>query len=152
MEMLASLRWRLTFLLTWSRSSTSTTAAAISHHPSLLDSSSTHSSSMPPPPPTSATAIVASHHPSLPNLIVDALLVYATSSSHPDHMADTDLRAAIAPCNLLIFDLGHESPLWLTLNDGGLTIFFDYSDLHASHFEKTTARSAETKSAEGLKR
>ncbi|XP_010928364.1 protein IRX15-LIKE [Elaeis guineensis] len=117
-----------------------TFASLLSLHPF----SSTTTTTIPPPnlsSSTSAPAAAASRHPSLPAPIFDALLFYATSSSTPGRMADTDVRAAAAvlrsraPCNLLVFGLGHESPLWLALNHGGHTVFVDHSDLRASRFE-----------------
>ncbi|KAG1363945.1 protein IRX15-LIKE [Cocos nucifera] len=115
-----------------------TFASLLSLHPF---SSSTTTTSPPNLSSSASAAAAASHHPSLPDPLFDALLFYATSSSTPGRMADTDLRAAAAvlrrraPCNLLVFGLGHESPLWLALNHGGLTVFLDHSDLRASRFE-----------------
>ncbi|XP_008799899.2 protein IRX15-LIKE-like [Phoenix dactylifera] len=108
---------------------------------SLFSFSSTTTTTTLPPKLSSSASAAISHHPALPAPIFDALLFYATSSSAPGRMADPDLRAAAdvlrrrAPCNLLVFGLGHESPLWLALNHGGHTVFLDHSDLHASRFE-----------------
>jgi glucuronoxylan 4-O-methyltransferase len=39
-----------------------------------------------------------------------------------------DTVAARAPCNLLIFGVGRDSPLWMTANEGGKTVFLENKD------------------------
>ncbi|ONM12932.1 Protein IRX15-LIKE [Zea mays] len=55
----------------------------------------------------------------LPVPVFEALVHFASISNATHRMSDTDIRAmssvlrARAPCNLLVFGLGAESPLWL---------------------------------------
>ncbi|XP_074580663.1 protein IRX15-LIKE-like [Curcuma longa] len=70
----------------------------------------------------------------LPAAVFDALVDYAAGSTSPGKMNEEDLRAVAgvlrrrAPCNLLVFGIGHETPLWRALNYGGRTVFVDESE------------------------
>lgn len=66
----------------------------------------------------------------LPYPVAMALLHYATTSITPQQTrAEITVTLNIlnrrAPCNFLVFGLGHDSPLWHTLNYGGLTVFLE---------------------------
>ncbi|CAL5025078.1 unnamed protein product [Urochloa decumbens] len=77
----------------------------------------------------------------LPLPVFDALVHYASISNATHRMSDTDIRAisavlrARAPCNLLIFGLGAESPLWLALNHGGRTVFLEENEFYVKYLE-----------------
>ncbi|KAG6473171.1 protein IRX15-LIKE-like [Zingiber officinale] len=70
----------------------------------------------------------------LPAAVFDALVDYAAGSTSTGMMNEEDLRAVAsvlrrrAPCNLLVFGIGHETPLWRALNHGGRTVFVDESE------------------------
>jgi glucuronoxylan 4-O-methyltransferase len=66
----------------------------------------------------------------VPAAVAAALVHYATSSETPGQTraeAATAARALArrAPCNLLVFGLGADAPLWAGLNHGGRTLFLD---------------------------
>ncbi|URE32556.1 plant-specific domain TIGR01627 family protein [Musa troglodytarum] len=95
------------------------------------------------PSASSSTAAVASARsasygkPSpLPAPVFDALVNYAASSNSTGKMREEDLRAVAgvlrrrAPCNLLVFGIGHETPLWRALNHGGRTVFLDENEYY----------------------
>lgn len=44
------------------------------------------------------------------------------------------------PCNFLVFGMGHDSPLWLQLNEGGRTVFLED---HGEWYGKITAECPE---------
>ncbi|KAF8660236.1 hypothetical protein HU200_057802 [Digitaria exilis] len=77
----------------------------------------------------------------LPLPVFDALVHYASISNATHSMSDTDIRAiaavvrARAPCNLLVFGLGPESPLWLALNHGGRTVFLEENEFYVKYLE-----------------
>ncbi|XP_010909183.1 protein IRX15-LIKE [Elaeis guineensis] len=77
----------------------------------------------------------------LPDPVFDALVNYAAASNSSGKMGDADLRtiAAVlrrrAPCNFLVFGLGHETPLWRALNHGGRTVFLDENEYYIAHLE-----------------
>ncbi|TKW06962.1 hypothetical protein SEVIR_7G275300v4 [Setaria viridis] len=77
----------------------------------------------------------------LPLPVFDALVHYASISNATHRMPDTDIRAiaavvrARAPCNLLVFGLGAESPLWLALNHGGRTVFLEENEFYVKYLE-----------------
>ncbi|CAN6236462.1 unnamed protein product [Urochloa humidicola] len=77
----------------------------------------------------------------LPLPVFDALVHYASISNATHRMSDTDIRAisavlrARAPCNLLVFGLGAESPLWLALNHGGRTVFLEENEFYVKYLE-----------------
>ncbi|GJN26221.1 hypothetical protein PR202_gb14135 [Eleusine coracana subsp. coracana] len=77
----------------------------------------------------------------LPLPVFDALVHFASISNATHRMSDTDIRAisavlrARAPCNLLVFGLGPESPLWLALNHGGRTVFLDENEFYVKYLE-----------------
>ncbi|OAY84953.1 protein IRREGULAR XYLEM 15-like [Ananas comosus] len=88
----------------------------------------------------------SSCQPALSPVVFDALLHYAASASASANssggrMAEADLRAAAgvvwrrAPCNLLVFGLGAETPLWRALNAGGRTVFLDENEYYVAHME-----------------
>uniref|UniRef100_A0ACD5UWF4 Uncharacterized protein n=1 Tax=Avena sativa TaxID=4498 RepID=A0ACD5UWF4_AVESA len=77
----------------------------------------------------------------LPLPVFDALVHYASFSNATHRMTDTDIRAISAilrakgPCNLLVFGLGAESPLWLALNHGGRTVYLDENEFYVKYLE-----------------
>jgi uncharacterized protein (TIGR01627 family) len=77
----------------------------------------------------------------LPLPVFDALVHFASISNATHRMTDTDIRAisavlrSRAPCNLLVFGLGPESPLWLALNHGGRTVFLDENEFYVKYLE-----------------
>lgn len=77
----------------------------------------------------------------LPLPVFDALVHYASYSNATHRMTDTDIRAIAAvlrargPCNLLVFGLSTESPLWLALNHGGRTVFLDENEFYVKYLE-----------------
>ncbi|KAG6516965.1 protein IRX15-LIKE-like [Zingiber officinale] len=77
----------------------------------------------------------------LPALVFDTLVNYAASSNSSGKMRETDLRAIAgvlrrrSPCNLLVFGLSHETPLWRALNAGGRTVFVDENEYYIAHVE-----------------
>ncbi|CAL9129608.1 unnamed protein product [Musa textilis] len=100
------------------------------------------------PSASSSTAAVASARsasygkPSpLPAPVFDALVNYAASSNSTGKMREEDLRAVAgvlrrrAPCNLLVFGIGHETPLWRALNHGGRTVFLDENEYYVARVE-----------------
>ncbi|KAI3728403.1 hypothetical protein L6452_17038 [Arctium lappa] len=59
-----------------------------------------------------------------------AILHYATSKTVPQQSADEisisfNVLKSIAPCNFLVFGLGHDSLMWASFNPGGLTLFLE---------------------------
>ncbi|PKA57181.1 Glucuronoxylan 4-O-methyltransferase 1 [Apostasia shenzhenica] len=110
-------------------------------------------------PATSAGAInaCAKLPPSLSNTIVH----YATSNVTPQQtFAEISVTARVlrrrSPCNFLVFGLGHDSPMWSSLNYGGRTVFLEedqawmqkmrskFPELEAYHATyKTKVRDAE---------
>lgn len=77
----------------------------------------------------------------LPLPVFDALVHYASISNATHRMSDADIRAVSAvlrargPCNLLVFGLGAESPLWLALNHGGRTVFLEENEFYVKYLE-----------------
>lgn len=77
----------------------------------------------------------------LPVPVFEALVHFASISNATHRMSDTDIRAmssvlrARAPCNLLVFGLGAESPLWLALNHGGRTVFLEENEFYVKYLE-----------------
>lgn len=77
----------------------------------------------------------------LPLPVFDALVHFASISNATHRMSDTDIRAISAvlrargPCNLLVFGLGAESPLWLALNHGGRTVFLEENEFYVKYLE-----------------
>lgn len=66
----------------------------------------------------------------LPASVSQTLVHYATSKTTPQQtlkeisVTERVLRRK-SPCNFLVFGLGHDSPLWSSLNSGGRTVFLD---------------------------
>lgn len=59
-----------------------------------------------------------------------AILHYATSAVVPQQNIDEirisfDVLQSLAPCNFLVFGLGHDSLMWASLNPGGTTLFLE---------------------------
>jgi len=85
--------------------------------------------------------LVGSGSSKLPLPVFDALVHYASISNATHRMTDSDIRAisavirARAPCNLLVFGLGAESPLWLALNHGGRTVFLEENEFYVKYLE-----------------
>ncbi|EEC81210.1 hypothetical protein OsI_24242 [Oryza sativa Indica Group] len=78
----------------------------------------------------------------LPGYVFDALVQYASAGGNSTaSMPGGDVRAIAAvvkrraPCNLLVFGLGGETPLWRALNHGGRTVFLDENQYYVSHLE-----------------
>ncbi|CAL9122690.1 unnamed protein product [Musa textilis] len=90
-----------------------------------------------------ASAAAATSRPTtlLPALVFDALVHYAVASNYTWKMEEDDLRAIAGalrrrgPCNLLVFGIGHETPLWRALNQGGRTVFVDENEYYVAHME-----------------
>ncbi|XP_066358732.1 glucuronoxylan 4-O-methyltransferase 1-like [Miscanthus floridulus] len=66
----------------------------------------------------------------VPLPVMEALVHYTTSNVTPQQTADeigVSLRVLQrrAPCNFLVFGLGHDSPMWAALNHGGRTVFLE---------------------------
>lgn len=66
----------------------------------------------------------------VPLAVMEALVHYTTSNVTPQQTADeigVSLRVLQrrAPCNFLVFGLGHDSPMWAALNHGGRTVFLE---------------------------
>lgn len=64
------------------------------------------------------------------NSQVDALLHYATSreipqQSHDEITLSLNVLRALAPCNFLVFGLGHDSLMWTAFNPRGITLFLE---------------------------
>ncbi|KAK1316276.1 Protein IRX15-LIKE [Acorus calamus] len=101
-----------------------------------LHSSLTNPTTHPTTPPTPQT-----QPPHLARETSDALLYYHATSNRTDRMPSPDARAiaraisSCAPCPVLVFGLGHETPLWRALNPGGRTVFVDQNEYYVSHFE-----------------
>ncbi|CAO2043996.1 unnamed protein product [Urochloa humidicola] len=115
----------LTFLYTTSHfTSAATTSLSVAASGSDPSSSSSNNNKVP-----------------LPLPVFDALVHYASISNATHRMPDTDIRAisavirARAPCNLLVFGLGAESPLWLALNHGGRTVFLEENEFYVKYLE-----------------
>ncbi|RCV05396.1 hypothetical protein SEVIR_1G079400v4 [Setaria viridis] len=78
----------------------------------------------------------------LPRYVFDALVQYAAAAGNTSGcMPEPDVRAIAsvlrrrAPCNLLVFGLGAETPLWRALNHGGRTVFLDENPYYVEHLE-----------------
>jgi len=78
----------------------------------------------------------------LPGYVFDALVQYSSAGGNSTaSMPGADVRAIAAvlkrraPCNLLVFGLGGETPLWRALNHGGRTVFLDENQYYVSHLE-----------------
>lgn len=59
-----------------------------------------------------------------------AILHYATSKTVPQQSFDEisisfKVLKTIAPCNFLVFGLGHDSLMWASFNPGGVTLFLE---------------------------
>lgn len=62
--------------------------------------------------------------------VFSALLHYATSPIVPQQSLSEisisfDVLRRRAPCNFLVFGLGHDSPMWSAFNAGGKTVFLE---------------------------
>ncbi|XP_066317891.1 protein IRX15-LIKE-like [Miscanthus floridulus] len=78
----------------------------------------------------------------LPRYVFDALVHYAAAAGNssssmpePDVLAIASVLRRRAPCNLLVFGLGAETPLWRALNHGGRTVFLDENPYYVAHLE-----------------
>lgn len=113
----------------------------------VFSTARTPSSGAVPPRVTFAVgADAASAGPSggaLPAHVFDALVRYAAAAgaNSTASMPEEDVRAIAsvlrrrAPCNLLVFGLGAETPLWRALNHGGRTVFLDENPFYVAHME-----------------
>ncbi|CAN6277611.1 unnamed protein product [Urochloa humidicola] len=91
---------------------------------------------------SSGTAAAATAGGALPRYVFDALVQYAAAAGNATGcMPEHDVRAIAsvlrrrAPCNLLVFGLGGETPLWRALNHGGRTVFLDENPYYVEHLE-----------------
>lgn len=78
----------------------------------------------------------------LPYPVMLALVHYATTAVIPQQtseeiMITTKILSQKAPCNFLIFGLGHDSRLWQTLNYGGKTVFLEEDPNWIAEMEKS---------------
>ncbi|KAG8089387.1 hypothetical protein GUJ93_ZPchr0011g28264 [Zizania palustris] len=70
----------------------------------------------------------------LPAPVAGALIHYATANATAPRRTAGEIAAAAgvltrrAPCNLLVFGLGHGAALWAALNHGGRTLFLEAND------------------------
>ncbi|KAL5204023.1 hypothetical protein ABZP36_008894 [Zizania latifolia] len=70
----------------------------------------------------------------LPAPVAGALIHYATANATAPGRTAGEIAAAAgvlarrAPCNLLVFGLGHGAALWAALNHGGRTLFLEEND------------------------
>ncbi|KAM0885205.1 hypothetical protein ACQ4PT_012564 [Festuca glaucescens] len=79
----------------------------------------------------------------LPAYVFDALVRYAAAAgaNSTASMPEEDVRAIAsvlrrrAPCNLMVFGLGAETPLWRALNHGGRSVFLDENPFYVAHME-----------------
>ncbi|OQU84413.1 hypothetical protein SORBI_3004G047600 [Sorghum bicolor] len=88
------------------------------------------------------TASAGAAEAGLPRYVFDALVHYAAAAGNSSSsMPEPDVRAIAsvlrrrAPCNLLVFGLGAETPLWRALNHGGRTVFLDENPYYVAHLE-----------------
>ncbi|KAL6579802.1 hypothetical protein OROMI_007826 [Orobanche minor] len=63
-------------------------------------------------------------------LELEAIMHYATSTvvpqqSHGEITVTLDVLRSLAPCNFLVFGLGHDSLMWASLNPRGTTFFLE---------------------------
>uniref|UniRef100_A0A0D9WTF5 Uncharacterized protein n=1 Tax=Leersia perrieri TaxID=77586 RepID=A0A0D9WTF5_9ORYZ len=140
MSVLASRRrmWALLFLSGFAFVSLGTILCASRDHPSPPLSTARMATTT---PPLAAAATTAA--PGLPGYVFDALVQYAAAAGNGTaaSMPGGDVRAIAAvlrrraPCNLLVFGLGGETPLWRALNHGGRTVFLDENQYYVSHLE-----------------
>ncbi|KAF5769990.1 putative glucuronoxylan 4-O-methyltransferase [Helianthus annuus] len=72
-----------------------------------------------------------------PTTHISAILHYATTRTTaqqtlPEIKVAVDVLQTLAPCNLLVFGIGHESVMWASLNPRGTTLFLE-DDLNSVH-------------------
>ncbi|GAV64268.1 Polysacc_synt_4 domain-containing protein [Cephalotus follicularis] len=72
----------------------------------------------------------AAHHRATPEIQLQAILHYATSRLVPQQSVSEitvtfNVLKSLAPCNFLVFGLGHDSLMWASLNPGGTTLFLE---------------------------
>ncbi|KAK3139548.1 hypothetical protein QOZ80_5AG0384990 [Eleusine coracana subsp. coracana] len=82
------------------------------------------------PIPTTSDCIENNKQNKLPSAVMEALVHYATSNTTPQQThAEISVSLRVlqrrAPCNFLVFGLGHDSPMWAALNAGGRTAFLE---------------------------
>ncbi|KAJ3695978.1 hypothetical protein LUZ60_001355 [Juncus effusus] len=93
------------------------------------------------PHPLNSLSYTTSSSTPLPSHIFETLLHYASQANSTSRMPDDDLRSVAnvlrrrGPCNLLVFGLGAETPLWRALNHGGRTVFLDENEYYVEHLE-----------------
>ncbi|GER44784.1 hypothetical protein STAS_21688 [Striga asiatica] len=61
---------------------------------------------------------------------LEAVVHYATTQvipqqTLPEITVTLDVLRSVAPCNFLVFGLGHDSLMWASLNPGGTTLFLE---------------------------
>ncbi|XP_008786409.2 glucuronoxylan 4-O-methyltransferase 3 [Phoenix dactylifera] len=94
-------------------------------------------SSSPAPPSTTESSQIspsnvgtATSCTKLPQSLANTIIHYATSNTTPQQtFEEISVTARVlekkAPCNLLVFGLGHDSAMWSALNHGGRTVFLE---------------------------
>jgi Polysaccharide biosynthesis len=90
-----------------------------------------------------ATTTIAASNPSapLPVPVVEALIHYAANINSTVRMPESDIRTVAnilrrrGPCNLLVFGLSVETPLWVALNSGARTVFLDENQYYIAYLE-----------------
>ncbi|KAF3431040.1 hypothetical protein FNV43_RR25770 [Rhamnella rubrinervis] len=78
--------------------------------------------------PNTKSQIVSDYSPT--TIQLQAILHYATSKVVPQQSlgeirASFDVLKKVAPCNFLVFGLGHDSFMWASFNPGGNTLFLE---------------------------
>lgn len=91
---------------------------------------------------TATNTITASQQSSpLSEPVIAALIHYASNTNSTVRMPETDIRAVAnilrrrGPCNLLVFGVSTETPLWIALNSGGRTVFLDENQYYIAYLE-----------------
>ncbi|KAF3338948.1 protein IRX15-LIKE-like protein [Carex littledalei] len=92
---------------------------------------------------TAATNTITASKQSSPlsEPVIAALIHYAANTNSTVRMPETDIRAVAnilrrrGPCNLLVFGVSTETPLWIALNSGGRTVFLDENQYYIAYLE-----------------
>lgn len=77
----------------------------------------------------------------LPSSLSHALIHYSTSSITPQQtLKEIGVTARVlqerSPCNFLVFGLGHDSLMWVSLNYGGRTVFLEEDEVWIGQIKK----------------
>ncbi|GMI83253.1 glucuronoxylan methyltransferase 2 [Hibiscus trionum] len=106
-------------------STTSSTFSTQQQQPSSSSSSESRVSNLTPTPCPSVPSCTKT-----PPSLANALIHYATTNTTPQQtFKEISVSARVlenkAPCNFLVFGLGHDSLMWAALNHGGRTVFLE---------------------------